>query len=392
VKFLGLAAGLLMGAAAGAADLDIGFVGGMTGAKANTAIDQLDGFRLGVRHLGGRLGGIEFALSVLDDQHSGDKAKQAEDDLWKNGRLHILLLSSTADAATYAAAQSQGHRTLVVNLGAAPGPLAGRECNPYFFSVVPRGELIQELTGAYLQGQGYRRLAIFEPPGRSDSLAAFRKGFKGEVTEIVSRPGTMDFSPDLQKLSQARVDAAYLLQSGGMAVEFLLQYQAAGYKDSLPLFAPAGTFDQTILAASAPAGLDLFSVAPWSDDLDSPANRRMIADFEADYGRPISMRAAAGYDAAMLLDAAVREVKGKINDTDAFRLAIKRVEFPSTRGSFRFDNDQFPLLSYWVRQVATDQRGRLINEQRGLLQANARDPLAAECPMSAAPPPPPPKK
>src|ERR1700742_1650666 len=99
-----LAAALMFGAAASAADLDIGFVGGMTGAKANTAIDQLDGFRLGVRHLGGRRAGV-------DDQHNGDKAKQAEDDLWKNGRLHVLLLSSTADAAAYAAAQSQGHRT-----------------------------------------------------------------------------------------------------------------------------------------------------------------------------------------------------------------------------------------------------------------------------------------
>jgi hypothetical protein len=68
---------------------------------------------------------------------------------------------------------------------------------------------------------------------------------------------------------------------------------------------------------------------------------------------------------------------------------MKRVEFPSTRGTFRFDNDQFPLLGYWVRQVAVDARGRLINEQRGLLQNNARDPMAAECPMSPAPPPPP---
>ncbi len=212
------------------------------------------------------------------------------------------------------------------------------------------------------------------------------------MTEIVSKPGTMDFSPDLQKLSQAKIDAAYLLQTGGMAVEFLLQYQAAGDKDSVPLFAPAGTFDQTILAASAPAAQDLFSVAPWSDDLDSPANKRMIADYEADYGRPISMRAAAGYDAAMLLDAAIRDVKGKVNDTDALRLAVKRAEFPTTRGNFRFDNDQFPLLSYWVRQVAADSRGRMINEQRGLLQNNARDPLATECPMSPAPPPAPPKK
>lgn len=393
-KHAGVLAALMLGAGmAQAADLDIAFLGSMTGAKANIAIDQLDGFRLGIRHLGGRLGGLEFALAVTDEAHDTGKAKQAAEDLWKAGRLHVLLISTTAEAAAYIAQAAPGHRTLVINLGAAPPALAGRECNPAFFSLVPRGDMIQELTGAYLQGQGYRKLAVFEPPGRPDALAAFRRGFKGEVTEIVSRPGTMDFSPDLQKLSKLKVDGAYLTQSGGMAVEFLLQYADGGFKDSLPLFAPAGTFDQTTLAASAPAGLDLFSVAPWSDDLDNPANHRMIADFEPDYGRPVSMRAAAGYDAAMLLDAAIRAVgSSKVNDTDAFRLAVKRVDFPSTRGSLRFDNDQFPLLTYWVRQVATDSRGRLINEQRGQLQKDVRDVFAAECPMSAAPPLPPPAK
>lgn len=393
-KLAGAFAALMLGAgmAAGAADLDIAFVGTLTGAKANVAVDQLDGFRLGIRHLGGRVGGLEYALSVVDEAHDTAKAKQAAEELWKNGRLHVLLISTTAEAAAYIAEAAPAHRTLVFNLGSVTPALAGRGCSPTFFSLVPRGEMMQELTGAYLQGQGYRRLAVFEPPGRADTVAAFRRGFKGEVTEIVSRPGTMDFSSDLQQLSKLKVDAAYLTQSGGMAVEFLLQYADGGFKESLPLFAPAGTFDQTTLAASAPAALDLFSVAPWSDDLDSPANHRLTADFEPDYGRPVSMRAAAGYDAAMLLDAAVRDVKAKVNDTDAFRLAVKRVEFPSTRGGFRFDNDQFPLLTYWVRQVAQDQRGRLINEQRGQLQKDVRDVLAGECPMSAAPPPPPPKK
>jgi len=388
----GAVAALTMGAAS-AADLDIAFLGSMTGSKANIAIDQLDGFRLGIRHLGGRLGGLEFALSVIDEGHDTAKAKQAAEELWKAGRLQVLLVSSTAEAAAYIAQQAPGHHTLVVNLGAAAPSLAGRECSPLFFSLVPRGDLLQELTGAYLWGQGFRKLAVFEPPGRPEPVAAFRRGFRGEVTEIVSRPGTMDFAPDLQKFSKLTVDAAYFTHSGGMAVEFLLQYVQGGYKDRTPLFAPAGTFDQTILAASAPAALDMFSVAPWSDDLDSPANHRLVADFENDYGRPVSLRAAAGYDAAMLLDAAIRLVGGnKINDTDAFRLAVKRVEFPSTRGSFRFDNDQFPLLTYWVRQVAADSRGRPINEQRGVLQKDPRDPLANECPMSAAPPPPPPKK
>lgn len=386
------ASALMLGASASAADLEIAFVGSLTGAKANLAVDQLDGFRLGLRHLGGRLGGLETALSVQDDARDTEKAKQGVDEFWKNGRVHVLLLSSTADAAAYVASQIQGHRTLVLNMGAVPPALAGRDCNPYFFSMVPRGDLIQELTGAYLQKQGLHRLAVFAPPGREDALGPFRRGYKGEVAEIVSRAGTMDFSPDLKKLAQTKVDGAYVLHSGGMAVEFLLQYQAGGFKENTPLFAPSGIFDQTTLAASQPAGQGMFSVAPWSDDLDSPANHRMEADFEGDYGRPVSMRAAAGYDAAMLIDAAIRDVKSKINDTDAFRLSVKRVEFPSTRGGFRFDNDQFPLLSYWVRQVGSDARGRPINEQRGLFAKDARDPLAAECPMSPAPPPAPAKK
>jgi branched-chain amino acid transport system substrate-binding protein len=271
-KLAGALAALMLGAGvARAADLDIGFIGTLTGSKANIALDQLDGFRLGIRHLGGRLGGLDYTMSVADDAQATERAKKAADDLWKGGRVHVLLISTTADAAAYIAQQAPGHRTLVLNLGAVPPSLAGRDCSPTFFSLVPRGDMLQELTGAYLQGQGYHRLALFEPPGRSDVVAAFRRGFKGEITEIVSRPGTMDFSTDLQQLSKLKVDGAYLTQKGGMAVEFLLQYAAGGFKENLPLFAPAGTFDETTLAASAPAALDLFSVAPWSDDLDSPA-------------------------------------------------------------------------------------------------------------------------
>lgn len=88
----------------------------------------------------------------------------------------------------------------------------------------------------------------------------------------------------------------------------------------------------------------------------------------------------------MLLDAAIRAIDRKVNDIDALRAALKRVEFPSTRGAFRFDNDQFPMLNFLVRQVATDSRGRLINEQRGVFAKDVRDSLTRECPLPPAPP------
>jgi branched-chain amino acid transport system substrate-binding protein len=378
-------------AAAMAADLDIAFIGTLSGAKAVTARDQLDGFKLAVRHLGGRLGGVEFALTVADDRHNAETARAAANAAWQDPRMRVILLSSQSDALASLAPLAAGHRSVILNLGPAPAPLAGRDCSPNLFSLVVRGDTVQEMTGQYLQGQGFHRLAVFDSAPGESSLAGFRRGFKGEIVEIRSRPGNMEFSADLAKLAQANADAAYSLHRSGMGVEFLLQYAAGNFKERVPLFAAADILDQSILSASAPAALDLFSVGTWSDDLDAPANRRLIADFEQEYGRQVSARAAVGYDAAMLLDAAIRAIDRKVGDVDLLRAALKRVEFPSTRGSFRFDNDQFPIVTFWVRQVAADPRGRLINEQRGILAKDVRDSLAHDCPLPPPPPPPPPK-
>jgi branched-chain amino acid transport system substrate-binding protein len=222
-------------------------------------------------------------------------------------------------------------------------------------------------------------------------LADFRKSFKGDVAEILVKQGSMEFTAALNEIRKDNADAVYLLLSGGMAVDFLTQYSAAGMKQQLPLFAPGDLFDHTVLAAAAPAPVNMFSVGIWSEDLDSPANKRLETDFETDFGRPVSGRAAAGYDAAMLIDAAIRGVDRKLADVELLRAAMKRVDFPSTRGYFRFDNNQFPVLNFWVRQVAADQRGRMVSEQRGLLQGAVHDPIARECPMKAAPEPAKPK-
>jgi branched-chain amino acid transport system substrate-binding protein len=140
-----------------------------------------------------------------------------------------------------------------------------------------------------------------------------------------------------------------------------------------------------VLTAAGPAAVDAFSVGPWTDDLDSPANRRMVSDFEGEYGRAPSLYAAQGYDAAMLLDAVIKATDKRVANADLLINALRRTDFPSTRGSFRFDTNQFPIQTYLVRQVVRDPRDRIITEQRGLLVRDARDGHAGECPMRWAP-------
>jgi branched-chain amino acid transport system substrate-binding protein len=398
-----LAAGLLLlllvagvARAAPSETLNIGFIGSFGGAGGNLSQDQLDGFKLGVKHLGGRLGGIEFELTVMDDRHDADAARRAAERLLREERTQILLLSSQEPSisSTVVAAAAAGHAFLL-GLGSPAPQLAGRDCNPYFFSLAGLGATLHDMAGQYFQSQNYHSIAVAGPDNPATRAAAELLGhsFKGMVTLVTSKRGEMNFHGELERLRALHPDAVYLLQSGGMAVNFVIQWDRQKLKPDMPLYGPATSFDQNTLAAAGEPSLNLFSFGPWSEDLDNPANKRLLTDFESEYGRPASYFAAVGYDAAMLLDAAFRQINGKFNDDEALRGALRNVDFPTTRGSFRFDSNQFPIQAYLLRtvvEVVKDVRGHYANEQRAVITPAGHEGRGGECPMRWTPVPPPP--
>ncbi|HIJ38420.1 MAG TPA: ABC transporter substrate-binding protein [Rhodospirillaceae bacterium] len=381
---LGLAWGLLgslISSSVAAADLNLVFIGNLSGASANLAQDQLDGFLLGLKHSGGRFGGVETAVTVINDHHIAGQAEEALRAHLQMERVHFVLISADPSVVAAIAPIAIAAHAFVFSLRPPPANFAGHDCSPNFFSLSGLTETMHEMAGVYLQGQGYHHLAVAMPdsaPAR-DAVQAFRRGFKGRVTEVISRHGTMNFMDDFKRFRQEGPEAVYLLHSNGMAVNFILQFAKQGMKSDMPLFGPPTTFDQATLAATGLAGVGLFSVGNWSDDLDAPANRRMISDYENEYGRMTSSQAALGYDLAMLLDASVKAVDKKIRDEDIMRMTLRRVDFPNTRGFFRFDTNHFPIQNYLVRQVIEDARERPINEQKGVLQREVRDGHAGEC-------------
>jgi branched-chain amino acid transport system substrate-binding protein len=273
--------------------------------------------------------------------------------------------------------------TIIINLGDVAAEQAGRGCSANFFSLVDTPETRSAVDGQYLQTLGLHLLAVVGPDTLStrDAVARLQRTYRGKLVLSVTRPGRMSFAAALKTIQESHPDAVYLLHTGGMAVEFLTQFATAGLKTQTVLMAPYTTLDQTTLAASAPAALEGISVGPWVDDLENPSNHRLSTEFELEYGRPPSVQTAFGYDAALLLDAAVRAMDKKTLDVDALRAALRRAEFASTRGSVKFDTNQFPIQSYFVRQVVADSRGRLVNGQKALFARDVRDGHAADCPL-----------
>jgi branched-chain amino acid transport system substrate-binding protein len=93
------------------------------------------------------------------------------------------------------------------------------------------------------------------------------------------------------------------------------------------------------------------------------------------------MYAAQGYDTALLLDAAVRDAKGRLEDKAALRAALEAASFKSVRGAFRFNRNHYPIQTIYLRQVVKDSQGRIGNKLVGPLLTDHADAYAAQCKM-----------
>ena len=384
-KLLPLAAALaLLATPAAAEPLKIGLITTLSGPGAGLGIDIRDGFALAVQHRGGKLGGLDTQVIEADDQQKPDVAVGLVNRMVERDRVHMVtgvVWSNLALAMmpTLAAAQ-----TFFISPNAGPSQLAGAQCNPYFFNAAYQNDTIHEAVGRHVQDQGFRKVYLMAPnyPAGKDGLAGFKRFYKGEVAgEVYTQVGQLDYAAELAQLKAAGPDAVYVFYPGGMGINFIKQYDQAGLRGAVPLFGPGFSFDQDILAAVGEAALGVKNSAQWSPDLDNPANKTFVADFKAKHGRIPSMYAAQGYDAALVIDAAVRAADGALKDKDRLRAAFKAAQVDSPRGAFTFNHNHYPIQDVLLREVVKGPDGAVTNRTVATVFTKHADAYAKDCAM-----------
>ena len=370
----------------GAADpsVVIGVVATQTGPGAVSGQDAVDGFNLGLKQLGWRFSNQEVRVVMVDDKGSPDIARQQVARLLERERLDVVLTAMSAPSLAAVIQPLLNARLFVLNLDQMPEELAGAECSPWLFSLAPPAGGVHEALGHYLNGEKVRRVAVVAPPvGMSaQAVTALKHTFGGEVVAVVTpKPGATVFDDELERIAQARPDTIYSLLTGGMGGAFIRAWGAWEHKEEVPLHPVWTTMERPFLPAMGEAAQDVTGIGTWSADLDTPANRRMNAEFESEYGRQATTWAAQGYDAALLLDAALKATNARTSDADALRTALRRADFASVRGTFRFNTNHTPVLSYTLRKVGYDAKGRPIHETHAVVLKEWRDRLAPACPM-----------
>ena len=379
------AAFCLLAAPAVAADkIKIGFIATLSGPTAALGQDLRDGFKLGLKHRDGKFGGLPVELVEGDDQLKPDVGRQLAERMIERDRVDIITGVVFSNVMMAIVKPVTRAKVFMISSNAGPSALAGKECDPYFFNTAWQNDNTHEAMGRHLTDQGVRRVYLMAPnyPAGTDALAGFKRLYRGEIVgEALTKLNQPDYAAELAQLRAAAPDAVYVFYPGGMAVNFVKQYAQAGLKETIPLYGPSFLLDQTVLPAQGEAALGLYNTSFWSLGLDNPANQRFVRDFEQEYGRLPSPYAAQSYDAAQLIDSAVRAVAGRIEDDEAFRAALRRADFQSVRGPFRFNKNHFPVQDYYLEKVAKDEKGRIVNVLQGTVLTSHGDAYASECPM-----------
>lgn len=212
-----------------------------------------------------------------------------------------------------------------------------------------------------------------------DFVTGFKRFYGGELANEIYTPlDQQDFSAELAKIAAAGPDALFAFYPGGLGVSFLRQYQQAGLLGKLPLLT-ASTTDAINLPAQRESALGVITGTAWGPDLDNEANRNFVAAFEREYGRIPAHYAAQAYDAAQLLDSALRKTGGDVQDKAAFMAALKQADFPSVRGEFKFGNNQFPIQDMHIFEVAKDAQERVSLKTVATPLKAHQDAYHAEC-------------
>jgi branched-chain amino acid transport system substrate-binding protein len=381
---LAAAAVILAGTGAqGQEKLKIGIIATLSGPPAVLGQQLRNGFNLAVKDLNGKLGGRDVEVIVADDELKPDLAVNKVKALVDRDKVDFVVgpIFSNILAAIMKPVTEGG--AILISPNAGTSNFAGKECNPNFFVTSYQNDQVFAVSGKHAQDTGIKKAFLMAPNYQAgkDALAGFKAFFKGDIADEVYVPlNQLDFSAELAKIAAAKPDAIYVFLPGGMGVNFVKQFRQAGLANNVT-FLSAFTVDESTLPAQQDAALGFFGGANWAPDLDNPQNKRFVAAYEKEFGAVPATYAFQAYDAALLIDSAVRQVQGNVANREALRAAMMKAEFASLRGGFKFNTNHYPIQDFYLVKVAKRADGKFETQIVKKVFENYADPHAKDCAM-----------
>jgi len=362
----------------------IGFISTFSGPTAVIGNDMRNSFELALDHLGRKMGGLPVEVVYENDEQRPEVGRQKTEKLIQSDRVNFVvgyIWSNVLLASLKPVVDSQ---TFLISANAGPSQIAGQLCSPFYFSTSWQNDQTPQAMGLYMNQKGIKTVYLIGPnyAAGKDMLNGVRTTFKGKVIgeDLTQWPGQLDFSTELSKVRAANPDAVFVFYPGAAGVQFLNQYAQAGLRGKIPLYT-AFTIDALSLPLQKDLALGVPGAQQWVNDLPNDANKKFVADFRAKHKNYPSFYGAQSYDAANLVNSAVTAVKGNLGNKDGMRNAMRKANYASVRGPYRYGNNHFPIQNFYLQDVVKDAQGNLTLKTVTTIVKDSQDQFHSRCPM-----------
>ena len=362
----------------------IGFVSTFSGPTAVIGNDMRNSFELALDHLGRKMAGKPVEVIYEDDQQKPEVGVQKSQKLVESDKVDFVIGYIWSNVLLASLKPVVDSQTFLISANAGPSQIAGEQCSPFFFSTSWQNDQTPQAMGTYMTQKGVKTAFLIGPnyAAGKDMLTGVRTTFKGQVIaeELTKWPDQLDFSTELSKVRAARPEAVFVFYPGAAGVQFLTQYAQSGLKGQIPLYT-AFTIDAITLPLQKDLALGVPGAQEWVNDLPNDANKKFVADFRAKHKNYPSFYGAQSYDAANFVNSAVVAVNGDLSKKDAMRAEMRKANYASVRGPYKYGNNQFPIQNFYLQDVVKDAEGNLTLKTVATIVKDSQDQFHEKCPM-----------
>jgi len=360
---------LLCWASVHAADdpIRVGFLTVRSGALAAGGKQMEDALRLFLKERNDTIGGRKVELFVGDTAGQPAITKTKAQELIERNKVHVIIGPLAAFEALAIDDTIRSSETPTISPSAAAEDLTQRRPNPWFVRAVGTSAQPSHPMGEYAaKTLRYKRIAIVADDFAfgHEVAAGFQRTFEengGKVVQKLWSPlNVADYGTYIGQI-KPNVDAVYAVFAGGNGVKFLKQYSEYGLQGKIPLLGAMTTVDEGILKSMGDEALGVISSGWYAATIDNSNNKRFAAGINRDYKQDPGYYSIGAYGAALMLEEAVKAVKGKVEDKAAFMAALRSVRVANDpRGDISLDALGNPVMDVYIRKVEK-RDGKLVN-------------------------------
>ena len=361
-----LAAASALPASAQAGPIRLGLMTVKTGPLASGGIDMERALIQYLKEKNYTLAGRKVELFVGDSAGVPAQARTKIQELVERDKIQIMIGPLAAAEALAADDYIRQAQLLTLSVAAAED-LTQRRPNPWF----TRGTATSAQCAHPMADYAYKELKMRRMVTIADDFAyghemsaGFQRVFEelgGKIVQKMFPPLTVpDYGTYLAQL-KTNVDGIFLGFAGANGFRYLRQFNEYGLLKKVTPVGGMTALDEAVLRNMGDEALGIVTSCWYSAEIENAVNKRFVANFRVDWKYDPGFYAAATYTEAAVLEAALNQIKGRIEDKPAFMKAVRALKNVETcRGPVSFDQYGNVVGNNYIRKVERKD-GRLVN-------------------------------